>query len=113
MARKKNEPKALSPAALTMVAARFKLLGEPARLALLNALMTSEQNVNELVENTGLSQANVSKHLSQLADAGYVTRRKDGLYTVYSIADDSVFQLCDLMCSSIAKKLGQDLKAIA
>ncbi|MCA8936330.1 MAG: winged helix-turn-helix transcriptional regulator [Planctomycetes bacterium] len=113
MSRKKNEPKALSPAALTMVAARFKLLGEPARLALLNSLMTSEQNVNELVENTGLSQANVSKHLSQLADAGYVNRRKEGLFTVYSIADDSVFQLCDLMCSSIAKKLGQDLKAIA
>lgn len=113
MARKKKETKALSPAALTLVAARFKLLGEPARLSLLNVLMEGAKNVNELVESTGLSQANVSKHLSHLADAGYVNRRKDGLFTVYSIADDSVFQLCDLMCSSIAKKLGQDLKAIA
>ncbi|MCZ7607240.1 MAG: metalloregulator ArsR/SmtB family transcription factor [Planctomycetota bacterium] len=112
MARKK-ENKPLSPAALGLVAARFKLLGEPARLALLNSLMSREQNVNELVESTSLSQANVSKHLSQLADAGYVNRRKDGLFTVYSISDDSVFQLCDLMCSSIAKKLGQDLQAIA
>lgn len=113
MSRKKEEPKAMTPAALALVAARFKLLGEPARLALLNALMTSEQNVNELVESTGLSQANVSKHLSQLAEAGYVSRRKDGLYTIYSIADESVFKLCDLMCSSIAAKLGQDLKALA
>jgi len=112
MARKK-EFKPLSPAALGLVAARFRLLGEPARLALLNALMTSARNVNELVEATGLSQANVSKHLGQLADAGYVQRRKDGLFAVYSIADDSVFQLCDLMCGAIARKLGQDLKAIA
>ncbi|MCA8914269.1 MAG: winged helix-turn-helix transcriptional regulator [Planctomycetes bacterium] len=103
----------MGAAALGLVAARFKLLGEPARLALLNALMLKELNVNELVETTGLSQANVSKHLGQLADAGYVQRRKEGLYTVYSIADDSVFQLCDLMCGAIAKKLGQDLKAIA
>lgn len=112
MARKKDF-KPLAPAALGLVAARFKLLGEPARLALLNSLMSREQNVNELVDSTGLSQANVSKHLAQLADAGYVNRRKDGLFTVYSIADDSVFQLCDLMCSSIARKLGQDLQAIA
>ena len=112
MARKKDF-KPLGAAALGLVAARFKLLGEPARLALLNSLMSREQNVNELVESTGLSQANVSKHLAQLADAGYVNRRKDGLFTVYSIADDSVFQLCDLMCSSIARKLGQDLQAIA
>jgi DNA-binding transcriptional ArsR family regulator len=110
---KKNEFKPLSTAALALVAARFKLLGEPARLALLNALMAREMNVNELVQATGLGQANVSKQLGQLADAGYIQRRKDGLFTVYSIADDSVFQLCDLMCGAIAKKLGQDLKAIA
>lgn len=112
MTRKKDH-KPMGAAALGLVAARFKLLGEPARLALLNALMLKELNVNELVETTGLSQANVSKHLGQLVDAGYVQRRKEGLYTVYSIADDSVFQLCDLMCGAIAKKLGQDLKAIA
>jgi DNA-binding transcriptional ArsR family regulator len=110
---KKKEFKPLSPEALALVAARFKLLGEPARLALLNALMAREMNVNELVQATGLGQANVSKQLGQLADAGYIQRRKDGLFTVYSIADDSVFQLCDLMCGAIAKKLGQDLKAIA
>lgn len=103
----------LGPAALALVAARFKLLGEPARLALLNALMEREMNVSGLVRATGLSQANVSKQLAQLSDAGYVRRRKDGLFAVYSIADDTVFQLCDLMCGSIAKKLGSDLKAVA
>jgi DNA-binding transcriptional ArsR family regulator len=96
-----------------LVAARFKLLGEPARLALLNVLMESEKNVNELVAATGLSQANVSKHLGQLADAGYVKRRKHGLFTIYEIADESIFKLCDLMCGAIAAKLGRDLRAIA
>ncbi len=110
---RRKEFKPLSATALVLVAARFKLLGEPARLSLLNALMQREMNVNELVDATGFSQANVSKHLGQLADAGYVRRRKEGLFTVYSIADDSVFQLCDLMCGSIARKLGTDLKAIA
>jgi DNA-binding transcriptional ArsR family regulator len=110
---KKKTHKALSPAALMLVSARFKLLGEPARLALLNALMQKEMNVNELVQATGLSQANASKHLAMLADAGFVTRRRDGLFTVYSIADKSVYQLCDLMCSAIARKLDSELREIA
>ena len=101
--------KNLSSAALDLVAARFKLLAEPARLCLLNALMTAESNVNELVETTRLSQANVSKHLALLAEAGFVKRRKEGLYSFYSIADPSVFQLCNLVCTSLADKLGRDL----
>lgn len=107
----KKKKRALSEDALQMVAQRFKILGEPARLSLLNALMVNEQNVAELVSATGLSQANVSKHLGILLEAGYVQRRKEGLYTVYSIADSDVWQLCDLMCASIEKKLGRDLKA--
>ncbi len=110
---KPQSTKALSPEALQMVSARFKVLAEPARLALLNALMPGELSVNELVERTGMAQANVSKHLSMLCDAGFISRRKEGLFVRYSIADVSVFQLCDLMCESIARKLGRDLKEIA
>ncbi|MHC4839702.1 MAG: ArsR/SmtB family transcription factor [Planctomycetota bacterium] len=109
MARKKNS-KGMTTEALGQVAARFKVLSEPARLSLLNALMKDEANVGELVETTGLSQANVSKHLKVLQDAGYVQRHKDGLFHIYSIADSSVWQLCDLMCTSIEAKLGRDLK---
>ncbi len=109
----RRKPKPLSPAALAMVAARFKMLGEPARLAILNALMQRELSVNEIADLTGLSQANTSKHLSMLADAGFVARRRDGLFAVYNITDDSVHQLCDLMCSSIARKLGKQPRDIA
>lgn len=112
MARRKTFSP-LGPRALALVAARFKLLGEPARLALLNALMQHEMSVSELVQATGMGQANVSKQLALLAEAGYVSRRKQGLFTVYSIADETVYQLCELMCGSIEKKLGSDLKAVA
>ncbi|MBX3461346.1 MAG: winged helix-turn-helix transcriptional regulator [Planctomycetes bacterium] len=111
MPRKKSKP--MSPGALSLVAARFKVLGEPARLSLLNALMQKDLNVNELVQATGLSQANVSKHLGMLADTGFVSRRRHGLFTVYSIEDQGVYQLCDLMCDSIARRLGNDLREIA
>lgn len=113
MPRRKYIMKNLSPAALEMIAARFRVLSDPSRLGLLHALMDGERNVNQLVELTGLSQANASKHLSQLAEAGFLARRKDGLYTWYDVADPSVFELCDLMCGSIARKLGRDLQEIA
>lgn len=110
---KSSELKNLGPVALAMVASRFKVLSDPSRLCLLHALMHGEQHVSQLVQKTGLSQANVSKHLSMLAEAGFIARRRDGMFIHYSVADDSVFALCDLMCGSIARKLGRDLKEIA
>lgn len=106
----KTASRQLSPRAVELVAARFRVLGEPARLSILNALMAGEHSVNELVEQTGLSQANVSKHLAMLAQAGFVAREKRGLFTIYSIADASLFKLCDLMCGSVERKLGEELK---
>lgn len=108
-ARSKN----MTPQAIELVARRFRVLGEPARLAILNALMKGELSVNGLVETTGLSQANVSKHLALLADSGFVSRRRQGLFAIYRIADASLFKLCDLMCSSIARRLGEDLREVS
>ena len=92
----------LTPEQITLVAERFRALGEPARLQIMNALRTSERTVSELVEVTGLGTANVSKHLQVLHAAGFVTRRKDGLYVHYGLADDDVFRLCDIMCGRLA-----------
>lgn len=91
----------LSDAALEMVAQRFKLLSEPTRLRLLQFLMDGEKNVTELVQATSTTQANISKHLSILADGGLVTRRKVGINTLYRIADPSLMTLCDLVCRSL------------
>lgn len=97
-------PKVMSPALMEELAERFKALGEPARLQLLMALRSGERSVSELVEATGLGQANVSKHLQQLHQCGYITRRKEGTFAYYAIADENVFMLCDVMCGRIEEQ---------
>lgn len=97
-------PKVMSQALMEELAERFKALGEPARLQLLMALRSGEQSVNELVTITGLGQANVSKHLQQLHQCGYLTRRKEGVFAYYAIANEDVFMLCDVMCGRIEEQ---------
>lgn len=94
----------LTPELLELVAERFKALAEPARLRILNALRERETTVSEIMEATGLGQANVSKHLQLLTTLGFVARRKEGLYVFYRLADDDVFRLCDLMCGRLARE---------
>ncbi len=91
----------MSEAMQEAVAAKFRALGEPARLALLQILMGGERSVGELVDATGFSQANVSKHLGTLTSAGFLTRRKSGTAVIYAIGDAVVNELCDLMCKRV------------
>lgn len=95
----------MSPALLAIVAGRFKALAEPTRLQLLQALRGGEATVSDLVQRTGLTQANVSRHLHLLHGLGFVARRKAGLFTHYRLADREVFRLCDLMCGRIAREM--------
>lgn len=99
----------LSEEAFEMLGEQFKAFSEPMRLKLVYALMDGEKTVSELVEQTGSLQANVSKHLRMLLEARVVERRKQGLNSYYNIANDSVFDLCDLMCNSIQDRLEADL----
>lgn len=103
----------MTPEVLALIAARFKALAEPARLEILNALRAGERTVGELVEETGLGQANVSKHLQLLFGLGFVTRRKDGLFVCYGLADKTVFQLCDIMCGRIEAETRARRKLLA
>lgn len=111
----RNKPVPAAPLpdeALDLVAARFRVLAEPMRLRLLNALHGGELSVNTLVEATGAGQANVSKHLGVLAEAGMVGRRKEGLNVFYFIADPMIFQLCDLVCQRMREELTQRASAL-
>lgn len=99
----------LSGAALEKVSERFKALSEPMRLRLIYALMDGEKTVSELVRETGGVQANVSKHLSVLLDAGILGRRKQGTSAYYRIGDESIFELCELVCGSIHDRLVAEL----
>ena len=92
----------MSDATLGMVAERFKALGEPARLRILQALRDGERCVGELEDDTGLNQANLSRHLQLLSTAGMVQRRKDGLFVYYELADRNVLKLCELMCGRLS-----------
>lgn len=98
---------------LERVAEQFKALAEPSRLRLMNLLFEGEATVGELVERSGLSLANVSKHLGQLHQTGWVTRRKEGLNVVYALADDRVLDLCDLMCSRVQERAAAEVAASA
>ena len=106
-------PTKLTPDAIEAIAARFKALSEPARLQILDALRDGEMTVTELIETTGLGQANVSKHLQSLYAAGFVGRRKEGLFAYYFLADKDVLKLCDLMCGRIEQELSTRRKAFA
>lgn len=94
-------PERLSPEVLELIAERFRVLAEPTRLVILNVLLEGERTVSELVEETGLNQANVSKHLGILRSSDFVERRKEGLYAYYTVIDPSVSELCDIMCTRL------------
>lgn len=96
----------MSPEALELVASRFRVLAEPVRLRILQALEAGgEMTIGELTDALGLSQPNVSKHVKTLIDAGLVARRQEGNAVFCTISDDSVFELCDLVCSSLRERL--------
>jgi DNA-binding transcriptional ArsR family regulator len=103
-ARRHAHGRPLTDPMLARIAHRFAVLAEPARLALLNVLRGGERSVSELVEETSLAQANVSKHLRVLREHGFVARRRVGLFVRYSIADDDVFRLCDIMCGRRSRR---------
>jgi DNA-binding transcriptional ArsR family regulator len=88
-----------------LIAGRFRLLGEPMRIKLLDRLREGDATVQELQEATGGSQQNVSKHLGVLLNAGLVSRTKQGNYSRYSIADEGVFDLCEQVCGGLRRQL--------
>ena len=94
-----------------LIARRFRVLGEPARVRLLDQLRDGERSVNELAARLGAGQQNVSKHLAVLADARIVARRKDGSHVYYRIVDDGVLGLCEQVCGSLEQQL-QTLAAL-
>ena len=88
-----------------LIARRFRVIGEPMRIRLLDRLRDGEATVTELTEALDASQQNVSKHLSVLAEVGIVGRRKDGNRVYYSVVDESVFALCEDICGSVQRQL--------
>jgi len=104
---------AMSDKMLGLVARRFRTLGEPYRLRILQELEAGEKSVGELVTALDGNQPNVSKHLQILSDAGLIGRRREGTSIFYAISDPMVFKLCALVCSSEAKKSRREFEELA
>ena len=96
-----------------LIARRFRLLAEPTRIKLLDRLHEGEASVQELADAVGTTQQNVLKHLGALADAGVLGRRKQGNFVFYRVVDDDIWKLCEDVCGSVERRLGelQDLLA--
>lgn len=105
----------LPPSALAQVADYFKVLSELSRLQVLCSLKSGSKNVTEIMAETGLGQANVSKHLKILAQAGIVSRTPQGVSVYYAIAEPFIFDLCELVGDRLALRLeeqSQQLKQL-
>jgi DNA-binding transcriptional ArsR family regulator len=99
------------PELIDLIAERFRVLSEPMRIRLLDALRDGPRTVQQLAHTTGASQQNVSKHLGVLLRSGLVSRRKEGTYSVYAIADEGVFDLCEQVCGGMRSRV-QGLNAV-
>ncbi len=96
---------------LERLAVRLKALAEPSRLQIVHLLDQGELRVHEIVDRLGCSQANGSKHLQVLHRAGLVRRRREGTTVFYSLEDDAVLAVCQLMCGSMARQAERALRA--
>lgn len=101
----------LNELAFIHIAKYFQALAEPMRLKILNALREGEKNVTELVEISGGTQANVSKHLNLLKASRLIKRESRGTKAYYSIADHRIYELCNLVCGQIASQMNLDAAA--
>jgi ArsR family transcriptional regulator len=92
----------LPPAVIERVSDRFRMLGDPTRLRLVNALhVDGELSVGELVDRVGTSYGAVSKQLALLRSHGVLARRREGTRIYYRIVDPSLSDLCDAVCKGI------------
>jgi DNA-binding transcriptional ArsR family regulator len=100
-------PHPLPAPLVELIAERFRVLGEPMRIRLLDALRETPATVQELQQATGASQQNVSKHLGMLLRSGLVSRSKEGNFSLYAIADEGVFELCEQVCGGLRRRLDE------
>lgn len=97
-----------SPKLRSRVAIVLKAMGDPHRLEILYQLRGNDRRVKELVDSLGSSQANISKHLATLKSAGLIDYRQEGVSRYYHITDPTVFDICDVICSTVERRIEND-----
>jgi DNA-binding transcriptional ArsR family regulator len=108
----KTKPPKPNSDVLVAVADYFKVLSEVSRLQILTCLKSGSMNVMEIAEATGLGQANLSKHLKVLTQAGVLSRQAKGTSAYYEIAEPMIFELCELACDRISERVQQQAESL-
>jgi DNA-binding transcriptional ArsR family regulator len=90
------------------VARYFALLSEPTRLKILHAVCNDERSVSQIVEATGASQTNASRHLALMHQACVVSRRREGSTVYYRLVDREFADICRTVCVRIAGRIEAD-----
>jgi ArsR family transcriptional regulator len=106
-------PHPLTERARERIAERFRALGEPMRLKILERLFRSPASVGDILASVGGTQANVSRHLALLHAGGLVRRQRKGLRTVYSIADPTIERICAVVCDAVTRGARDEAEALA
>lgn len=89
----------------------FSVLGEPARLKILHVICCEEMSVNAIIAATGMAQANASRHLGLMYQAGMLSRRREGTQVFYKVADQMFLELCRTVSTQISTRLGRPVSA--
>jgi DNA-binding transcriptional ArsR family regulator len=110
---KRAKKEMLGEAQLQAVSDLFAVLSEPTRLRILQMLQGGPASVSEIVETLAIKQANASKQLGILHQAGVLAREKAGNSAIYSIRMPLVFDLCQLVCNGLREEAESRLKLLA
>lgn len=100
-------PSPIPPELAELIATRLRVIGDPTRIRILDLLRGGERSVGEIAERLGTSQQNASKHLGVLLQAGIVGRRKEGTSSLFSVADEGVYELCEQVCGGLQLQLSE------
>jgi len=82
-----------------------KALAHPLRMAIVNCFGDKELAAADLIDNLGISKANLSKNIALLIRGGIVESRRDGRQIVYRLTDPAIQEACSIMSSVIYRRL--------
>ena len=101
------------PELLPSVVERLRAVADESRLRILMRLREGEANVTTLVNDLGIAQASVSKHLAVLREVGLIDVARQANRAVYRIKDESVFEMCEIVCGGVVRHLREEQEALA
>ena len=89
-----------------------KTLANPKRLEIMNCLREGELTVSQLVEKTGISQANLSQHLGMMRTSGILRSRREGIHIFYALTTAKIVKAFDLISEVMRDTLSDQSRTL-